>query len=148
MRHTALLLLPLALAACGKPDPDVPGNGTFAMDVPGFKASVQVPSFGDINAAMDINGLTLHEGTKIGGINVQAGEDEKGSVTMQFADPTAGPAALMDYYLKQAAEHGFAVTVKSPDGLTLTKGDDTVRFTFAPKGAGSTGTMVVMDGSK
>jgi hypothetical protein len=146
---TSVLILAAALplAACGEPDPNVPGNGTMSMDVPGFKASITLPDLGDIQAGMDIDGLKLHPGTKIGGMQIAA-DDKTGGVTMDFAAPAA-PAAVIDYYADAGKNAGFAIPARGANTITLTKSDDTLVVTTRPgKGGGSFGTLSIKDQDK
>jgi len=156
--HKLLLVLPvLMLAACDKAGDskgtdislkDSTGNvvasadgdtGKVAVNLPGFRASVDLPKM-DLNAEeLDIDGVKLYPGSKVAGMNIRDGGDgEKDSVDIRFTAP-ATPDKVRSYFLDAFKDKGAGVTA---DGAALVgknaDGSD-VRIDLAAAGAGTTG---------
>jgi hypothetical protein len=166
------LLLPLALAACGRHEKaeepvDAPGrdvgtvnvttadgravvkadtaSGRVALDIPGFKGEITLPPMAMEGGSMDIGGVELFPGTKVEGVDVRAGRaGEDDVVTMRFSAPAAA-AAVRAYFLAAFKEQGIAVTT-GPDGTIAGTGKDGDPFTLAIAdrgGTASAGTLVI-----
>lgn len=169
-------LIPLILlAACDRTGPEVTidtGGGNIAVDadavadaargavqvkadgdrlslkLPGLNASVTVPDLNMDGGDIDLDGMAVHPGTKLAGMDVD-GDRDGGTVTMRFTDPAA-PAQVADHYVKAAPAAGYTLDASRPDRVSGHKreaGKDS-RFAIAlrPAGSGTEGTITVGGG--
>jgi len=165
MRNSLILCsLPLlALAAChAKVDVgDADGNdsesnvhiamgdgadGNVSVSAPGFNASVSLPNI-NLSGHVDLDGIKLAPGTKLGGMNVDAhdnggGGEDSGTVRMSFTNSNP-PATVIDHYARSAADAGYGSIVRSATSLTAKKNDKDFAVQIAPEGAGSRGTITI-----
>lgn len=89
------------------------GNGQqgLSINVPGFSAKLNVPDL-DIGDDTKIEDMPMFPGTKVNGVNISAhegddaGQENKGNVTMVFSAPGA-PAKVVDWYKTQAKKNGW-----------------------------------------
>jgi len=124
-------------------------GGQISLDTEDLQAKLKLPKL-DLDAArMDIDGVKLYPGTKVGGIDVQAQDaaagDGEGKVTIAFtsADP---PATLLDYYRKAFSDRNYSVAAATAGELALAAAKPRhkdVHVAVHPEGAGSAGTIVV-----
>lgn len=121
------------------------GNGSVAIDAPGFKANVSLPDI-NIGGHVDLDGIKLAPGTKVSGMNVDArdngGDGDSGVVRMRFTDPQA-PSAILDHYAKSAVDAGYGDVTRTGTSLTARKGEKTFSVETAPEGGGSRGTITI-----
>lgn len=121
------------------------GNGSVSIDTPGFKANVSLPGI-DIGSHVDLDGIKLAPGTKVGGMNVDAkdngGDGDSGTVQMHFTNPQ-GPGAVLDHYAKSAADAGYGEIARTGASLTAKKDRKSFAVEVSPDGSGSRGTITV-----
>jgi hypothetical protein len=153
-----LLMVPLLLSACevkvGKNDKDkADGNVSVAandehgvsISAPGFNAKVDIPGIEIGGDDMDIDGMKLFPGSKVGNVNV-VGKDGPGDrVTMGFTAPGA-PAAVASYYANAARENGFTDVKVAGTTVSAVKDDgDAVTIAIVPAPGGSSGDIRIVD---
>ena len=140
MKRLALAAALLALAACHrgpstKPDPRnseaavggdaaAPAGGTVSIDVPGFKAKVDIPDLAVSAGSGDaIDGVPLYPGTQISGASVSAGDTgNDGQATIRYSVP-APPATVLAYYRDHATGAGYRLGARTTDSVSATKPD-------------------------
>lgn len=166
-RSIAITLL-LLLAAChagaswsGKDDKDKSvhiamnggdGDDHVSLDIPGFDAKLALPNV-DLGKHMDLDGIKLAPDTAVHDIDVSGhdgddgeGKDKAGGgVRISFTNPRP-PAALADYYRRSAADAGYGAITGSGGALVAAKRGKRFTLTAAPRGSGTTGT-IMMSGS-
>ena len=91
-------------------------TGRVAINVPGFKADVQLPKIRLDADNFDINGLKLFPGATIEGVNLDAAKGDGGDVRVRFDAPAAA-TAVRDHFERQMRDAGFQVRV-GDNGLT------------------------------
>ncbi len=152
----------LAVAACGRHHDDddkavtiTAGDGsgetsTVELKLPGgFEAKVKGPARMGEHSHVDIDGVGLYPGAKLGGVQVKVdASDEKGheaNVDLSFS-AKSDPAAVADWYQQQfeakgvtATRTGNALSGKSKDG------DDFTVTAAANKDGGTAGTIAIRD---
>lgn len=120
-----------------------PAKNAVSLDVPGFKASLDLPGI-DLSGNTDIDGMKLFPGTHVDGVAVAATgttSSDGGSVTMRYTAP-ATPEALLRYYRDAARGAGFTLATGASDTVHATKGARTdVRIVARPAPGGSAGTI-------
>lgn len=161
MRPALSVPLLLLAAACQRHDPGASAAGesgakdarsaaagaaspnAVAIDVPGFKAQVTLPSIEVPGKNTSLDGLKLYPGTRLTGIRVASDTGERGTVTMNYV-ADASPAAVLAYYREAAPRAGFTLAAAAPDRVAGRKGAKSA-FDIAvrPDGAGSAGTIAV-----
>lgn len=122
------------------------GSGRVKIDAPGFKLDVDVPK-GIVDAGdFQIDGVKLYPGSKVHGMDVNAGDHESDTrVRIGFASP-ADPATVRGWMVRQFAAKGHAL---SGDGMTLTgRSEDGKPFTvtLTQGDAGRTNGEIVVAG--
>jgi hypothetical protein len=122
------------------------GDGNVSVDAPGFKASVSLPSI-NLAGHMDLDGIKLAPDTKIGGMNVDAQDNEgdgdsSGAVRMSFTNPQP-PAPVIDHYAKSAMDAGYGDIARTGNSLSAKKDDKSFLLAVTPDGAGSKGTITI-----
>jgi hypothetical protein len=86
---------------------------TVAINVPGFSAKVAVPGLAIGGKNADIDGIALYPGTRMNGVNIDAGNNDgtggesQGRVDMAFTAP-ASPDQLLSYYKGAARNAGWS----------------------------------------
>lgn len=124
---------------------DAGGGDNMSVAIPGFDAKLALPSF-DLGRHVDLDGIRLAPDTKVSGIDVAAhdagGKDDEGRVVLGFASPRA-PAALIDYYRREADRAGYGSIAAGADTLKATKGAKRFALAVSPERAGSRGTITV-----
>jgi hypothetical protein len=99
---------------------------------------------------MDIDGMKLFPGTKLGAINVtDRGGPNNGAVDMRFTSPAA-PDKVAAYYQAAAGENGFTNVKLAASGpksvLTANKSDgDKLTITMEPGEGGTAGLIQLRD---
>jgi hypothetical protein len=171
-RFSRTLLLPLALAACGRHEKaeepvDTAGrdvgtinvttadgrevvkadtaSGRIALDIPGFKGEITLPPLAMEGGSMDIGGVELFPGTKVEGVDVRAGRAGEDDVaTIRFAAP-ASAEAVRAYFMAAFKEKGILFSAAPGGAITGTgKDGDPFSLLIADKGASaSAGTLVI-----
>jgi hypothetical protein len=151
----ALILLPvLMLAGCGSND-DNKGEGTqisfnggeggnrfsagmgkdgkVAIDIPGFKANIDLPKIQLDAGDFDINGVKLPAGSKITTMDIAGNDKEDGAVKVAFTSPVTS-ATVRQWFQDKLAAEGFKLTA-SGDNLTGTT-DEGKAFSLTTKTRG------------
>jgi hypothetical protein len=147
MTRFALLLAPLALAACGGAGTSISLNGNsdsgegnvsiktgadgqVAIEAPGVSIKTQVPNINLTSEKLDLDGLTLYPNSALREMNAVS-NDKPGSkgdhVTVVFDSPAplaTVQAWFRDNLAKQGVKaepkgNGFAGTTKDGDPFTL-----------------------------
>lgn len=128
MRHTVILLAPLALAACGTEGNSTitingeEGNvsivtdadGRTTINAPGVSISAKTPKI-NLEGDMDLSGVKLYPGSKVHEFNLDAtgnGGEDKGRVVVAFEAP-AGLEKVQAWFQDKMAARKFKV---SPQG--------------------------------
>lgn len=160
------LLLSLGLAACGNRTTDnadanvdadsgnsivdvtsADGKGEVKLNLPGgIGASLSVPKEIMAGARMEIGGVGLYPGAKIGRLNVKR-QGEDGLVAIVFTAP-AEPTRVADWYQQQFAAKDRPV---ARDGTTLTgttEDGDPFTLAISADGNGARGVMTIRDKDK
>ncbi len=148
MRALTLIAPALLLSACGSNDGKADGtqiaingdnfsagvgkDGKVAIDLPGFKANVDLPNIKLDASDVDINGVKLPEGSTVSSMNI-ADKGANDGVRIAFASPV-GTAAVREWFQGRLAAEGFKLTA-SGDNLTGTT-DDGKAFSLTTKPAG------------
>ena len=157
MIRLALAVLPLALAACqakvgteadntDRPDTvkvAADGNGSIALDLPGFNGRMKLPAALMQRGNVDLDGVKLYPGAKLGRVNVDAGQ--AGAKVNATFDAPAPVDQVRGWYRQALRDKGIMVTER--DGVlsgTTTEGA-AFRLSFAPNGGGTTGTIAIVD---
>jgi hypothetical protein len=135
MNKRFVLLLTLALiAACERQEDQAnvgigsgnAGAGTaeesrVKIDTPAIKADIKMPLLGMMSENMDIDGAKLYPGSKITGVNIDAGAGKDGLLTMRFEAP-AGQAQVTKWFGDQFAQAEFKAR-PTPTGFAGEKAD-------------------------
>lgn len=118
------------------------GTGEVTLDTPLLKGSFKLPKIQFTADSFDINGVHLYPGTKIGAMNVNAGDGEgDGLVRMQFESPAA-VATVRDWLRSEFEKVGTQVKV---DGNSLSGDSEgkTFRIDLKPNGDRAAGTVTI-----
>jgi hypothetical protein len=174
MKMIALIISSaLALAACSSKDDATKGtdvsinasgnsgetmtatadgnSGKVAVNIPGFKAEIDMPKIHLDTDDFDMNGAKLYPGSKIDKINIQASKDkggtDNGTVHLAFAAP-ADVATVKAWFAKELADSGKFTVSQTATGMTgKTAEGDAVSLTLSAAGAGQTTGTIEMSGS-
>ena len=125
-------------------------GGNIKIGGDGAAIDIDVPDFVDldIEGDFDIDGVKLYPGSKVGSVNVNAGETggkDKARVEMGFTSPAA-PAKAADWMAAEFAKKGVKVT-RTGDTLAGTDKDgDAFTIDFAPDGATAKGKVLITKG--
>ena len=158
MRRSFLFsaILAAALAACGQRDEgasitfnsaDGGGaldakSGAVKIDTPLFKGQFNLPKMSLTADNFDINGVHLYPGSKIGGVNVDAGkEGEDGVVSVKFDSPAAA-TTVRDWFKAEFEKQGIAVRTDA-NGLSGRADDKPFRIDLTPQGGRAAGTVTI-----
>ena len=120
-------------------------GGKFSLKIPGFSGSIDVPESAlDTNNGSDhvqIGGVPMFPGTRVGGVNIDAGDKDKDGTVMVTFTASAPVDAVRDYYASAFAKDGQKVSVNG-DRLSGTT-DEGTEFVIdlKPQGNGTSGTM-------
>ena len=170
MRFAYLLPPMMLLAACGqsekKDQPEVSINagddqggvhisagkdgGRVRIGGEGVDIDMKIPDFVDLDVEgdFDIDGVKLYPGSKVGSVDVNAGETggkDKARVEMGFTSPAA-PAKAADWMAAEFAKKGVKIT-RTGDTLAGTDKDgDAFTIDFAPDGATAKGKVLITKG--
>ena len=170
MRFAYLLPPMMLLAACGqsekKDQPEVSINagddqggvhisagkdgGRVRIGGEGVDIDMKIPDFVDLDVEgdFDIDGVKLYPGSKVGSVDVNAGETggkDKARVEMGFTSPAA-PAKAADWMAAEFAKKGVKIT-RTGDTLAGTDKDgDVFTIDFAPDGATAKGKVLITKG--
>jgi len=161
MRTAPILASALLLAACGS---DGGGNegtqisikgedgdgfsanlgkdGKVAVDLPGFKANIDLPSVQLDASDFKLNGVSLPEGSKITSMNVAGKDGGRGGVEVHFTTP--GPVTgVREWFQGRLASEGFTLKAQD-DGLTGTTDEGKgFRLTSKPVGQNSESVITI-----
>lgn len=155
MRTPMILAPALLLAACGSSDGEgtkiaingdnfsagMGKDGTVAIDVPGFKANIDLPKIQLDASDFDINGVSLPAGSKITNMDISGKGSNDGGVRVAFTSPVT-PVAVRDWFQGKLAAKGFTLKANGND-LTGTT-EDGKAFTLATKANGTGATDSVL----
>jgi predicted small secreted protein len=161
MRVLLILAPALLLAGCGSNDGTADGtqisfngaggnavagigkDGRVAIDVPGFKANIDLPKIKLDAGDFDINGVSLPTGSTISSMNITGNNNDDGGVRVAFASPVSAQAVRTWFDGKLAAK-GVKLTTKG-NGLTGTT-DDGKAFTLTTtdKGTGASESVLTV----
>lgn len=122
------------------------GDGNVSVSAPGFNASVSLPNI-NLGGHVDLDGIKLAPGTKLGGMNVDAHDGgskgaDSGTVRISFTNSNP-PTTVIDHYARSAADAGYGAIVRSATSLTAKKDDKDFSVEITPDGAGSRGTITM-----
>lgn len=103
----------------------VDGNsGQFSIDAPGFSGRISLPKIKLDESSFRLNGVKLYPGSTIGGMNIDARDEDKngkgGGVRVTFDSP-ADPTTVRDYFADKLGKADFKLKV---DGSGLSGTDD------------------------
>ncbi|MEP9358557.1 hypothetical protein [Sphingomonas sp. KR3-1] len=162
MRRLPLLLLPLALAACGGKGTSVTinahsedgdnstfamNNGTVAIKGDGFEGSFKVPQIKMTAENFDMDGVKLYPGSTITSFNIDAQDHpgkakDEGKVTADFTSPAA-LATVQGWFRDKLTAKGFKFAAQG-DGFAGTTADGET-FTIGLSGDGGARTKGRME---
>jgi hypothetical protein len=116
-----------------------------SLKLPFVDASVSVANL-DLGKTIELDdGMKLAPGTKVSGLNVDAGGDDgRDLVTIAFTNPNA-PALVAAHYRSALAEAGYAVS-GTDAMLEGTKGEKRFAVSTAPAGSGTRGQLRISKG--
>ena len=155
MRALMILAPALLLAACGSNDAatddgtqisinggangngfsaGIGKDGRVAIDVPGFKANIDLPKVQLDAGDFDINGVSLPAGSKITNMNIAGNGDRDAGVRVSFASPI-GTAAVREWFQGKLAAKGFTLSAQG-DSLKGTT-DEGKAFSLTTKANGT-----------
>jgi hypothetical protein len=166
----AIILLPLALAACDIHTTDDNGDNVhvsfssgnvsakvgdkdgrrgadrLSVNIPGFNANLSLPGL-KLGGAMDLDGVKMAPGTAVTSMDVNGkdgpGTEDHGTVRIAFTNPD--PAGkLLDYYRSALTQAGFTLDAGDAGGLKARKQDKSFAVQLAPAGNGSQGTITIL----
>jgi hypothetical protein len=163
----AILLPALALVACSDADnrssADINFSGDFSngsevaitadsdtgkvgVKLPGFEAKLNLPKAMLDKSNFELDGVKLYPGSKVTGVNVDAGSGSKqDSVRIAFSAP-AKPGIVRDWFVKSFTDKSVSVT-PSATGLSGTDKDGSpFTMTLADAGGAATAGTIVMTG--
>lgn len=161
--RTMLILAPaLLLAACGSNDggtddgtqisirggdgngfsANLGKDGKVAVDLPGFKANIDLPKVQLDAGDFKLNGVSLPQGSKITNMDVTGGDGGEG-VRVNFTSPV-GTAAVRDWFQGRLAAEGFTLKADG-DALSGTT-EDGKAFRLSTKAAGNGSESVITVG--
>jgi len=163
MRRAFLLAPALLLAACGSNGGGNEGtqisikgedgngfsaalgkDGKVAVDLPGFKANIDLPSIQLDANDFKLNGVSLPNGSKITSMNVAGKNGGDGGVEVHFSTP--GPVTgVREWFEGRLKSEGFSLKADG-DGLSGTT-EDGKAFRLTSKAAGQGSASVITVGS-
>ena len=121
------------------------GGSGVSVNVPGFNAKVSLPNI-NLAGHMDLDGIKLAPNSHVNGMNVDAQDGDKGNgqgiVRMSFTN-TDGPATVLEYYARSAADAGYGDIVRTGTSLSAKKDDKTFALEIGPDGQGSKGSITI-----
>jgi hypothetical protein len=112
------------------------------IEAPGVDIKVKIPEGVRNRAEVDSDSDLLYPGSTMGGVHIQAGNDDKGAVEIRFSNP-ASPEKVAAWY-RETARTGFKIDSETREGDgTVFNGhetDDNSRFKLrlSPKAGGGT----------
>ena len=164
MRRAMILAPALLLAACGSNERSDEGteisirgggdntmsaalgkDGKVAIDLPGFKANIDLPSIQLDANDFKLNGVSLPAGSKITSMNLAGNGDvdSKGAFEVHFTTP--GPVTgVREWFQGRLAGEGFTLKAQD-DGLTGTT-DEGKAFRLTTNAAGQGSESVITIG--
>lgn len=123
------------------------GKGQVTLNLPGgIGASVSVPTEIMDGAHMEIDGVGLYPGGKIGRLNVKD-QGAGGLVAIAFSAP-ADPATVADWYEKQFAAQQRVVARTGTTLTGVTEDGDPFTLVITADGSGARGVMTTKDKDK
>jgi len=153
MRHFTLCAAAamLSLAACSdKPGASITlnagdANGTMtmsdngqtgevALNVPGFSGKLKLPKLHLDGNDIEFNGVHLYPGSKVTGMNVDAGGDS-GTVHIAFDSP-ADPATVRNWFQGKLTGAGFTLHAEGSGLAGKTDENKPFRLELRPNGNG------------
>ncbi len=161
MRSLMILAPALLLAACGSNDGAQDGtqisidgdnfaagmgkDGKVAIDVPGFKANIDLPKIKLDASDFEIDGVSLPTGSTISSMNIAGKDGNDGGVRVAFASPVA-TSAVRDWFQGKLAAKGFTLTAKGDDLTGTTKDGKPFALTTTAKGPGASESVLTVGG--
>ncbi len=128
------------------------GNtGKVAVNLPGFKAEIDMPKIHLDTDDFEMNGAKLYPGSKISSVNVTAKDNkagkDNGNVRLTFSAP-ADLATVKAWFAKEMTEEAEFKLTPNANGLSGTNEDgDAFTLSLTPGAANETSGVLVMTGS-
>ena len=155
MKRFAIVLAPLALAACGTEgnstitlngeDGNVSivtdADGRTTVDAPGVNASITLPRINIDAADFDVNGVKLYPGSTVRDFKLDASEgfDTKGKGHLSIAfDAPASLDKVQAWFRDNMAARKFKVSAQGSGFAGTTDEGDPVPLELTPDGADKT----------
>ena len=159
MRTLMILAPALLLAACGSSDGEgtkiaingdnfsagMGKDGTVAIDVPGFKANIDLPKIQLDAGDFDINGVSLPAGSKITNMDISGRDGSNGGVSVAFTSPVT-PGAVRDWFQGKLAAEGFKLTANGDDLSGTTQDGKAFSLATTANGTGATDSVLTVGG--
>jgi len=156
MRRFAILLAPLALAACGSEgnstitlngeDGDVSivtdANGNTTIDAPGISGSVTLPKINIDAADFQVSGVKLYPGSTVRDFNLDASDrngasKDHGRLSITFESP-ASLEKVQTWFRDNMAARKFKVSAQGNGFAGTTDEGDPVTVELTPDGTDKT----------
>jgi hypothetical protein len=109
-------------------------TGEVALNVPGFSGKLKLPKLHLDGNDVEFNGVHLYPGSKVTGMNVDAGGDE-GVVHIAFDSP-ADPGAVRGWFQSKLTGAGFTLHADGSGLAGKTDEDKPFRLDLQPDGSG------------
>lgn len=121
-------------------------DGRVKIDLPGFKADVNLPTISLDAENMDIGGVKLYPGSKVTAVNILGdgkADSDHDKVVIVFDAPTDA-TALKAWFTEKMADEKFAVAATANGLSGKTDEDEPFTLDFTPGAAGhTTGTFTI-----
>ncbi len=167
MRALLFLSPALLLAACGGDGEgtaiSIQGNGAdgavvasadkdgrIAIDLPGFKANLDIPSIKLDAGNFDLDGVKLPTGSTITTMNIAQNRDSNAAgggdgLAIRFHSPMT-PVAVRDWFATRLADKGYALTANGDALVGRTDDGKAFRLGVTPSGTGEADGEIVIGG--
>ncbi|MBN2970814.1 hypothetical protein JW805_02125 [Roseomonas aeriglobus] len=119
-------------------------DGKVAVDLPGFKANIDLPKVQLDAGDFTLNGVKLPEGSKITNMDV-SGNNGNGGVKVNFTSPV-GTAAVRDWFQGRLASEGFSLKANGNDLSGTTEDGKAFRLTTKDVGGGKSESVITVGG--
>ncbi|KQN25384.1 hypothetical protein ASE86_03845 [Sphingomonas sp. Leaf33] len=119
-------------------------DGKVAVDLPGFKANIDLPKVQLDASDFTLNGVNLPEGSRITNMDV-SGNNGTGGVKVNFTSPV-GTAAVRDWFQGRLSSNGFTLKADGNDLTGTTNEGKAFRLTTTDAGAGKSESVITVGG--
>ncbi|MFD1788166.1 hypothetical protein ACFSC3_11335 [Sphingomonas floccifaciens] len=119
-------------------------DGKVAVDLPGFKANIDLPKVQLDAGDFTLNGVNLPEGSRITNMDV-SGNNGDGGVKVNFTSPV-GTAAVRDWFQGRLASEGFSLKADGNDLSGTTDDGKAFRLTTKDVGGGKSESVITVGG--